>query len=70
LRRRAIVFGLYHDRGLWVTATDLDGAILWQTKAGDYDAIYGYGSSPVIWQSLVIVCDDNDQTSGICCWAF
>jgi outer membrane protein assembly factor BamB len=51
-----------HDRGLWVTATDLDGAILWQTKAGAYDAVYGYGSSPVIWQSLVIVCGDNDQT--------
>ena len=51
-----------HDGGLWVTATDLDGKILWQTKAGDYDAIYGYGSSPAIWQSLVIVLGDNDQT--------
>ena len=27
-----------HDGGLWVTATNLDGKILWQTKAGDYDA--------------------------------
>ena len=51
-----------HDRGLWITATDLNGKILWQTKAGDYDAIYGYGSSPAIWQSLVIVLGDNDQT--------
>jgi outer membrane protein assembly factor BamB len=51
-----------HDHGLWVTATDLDGAILWQTKAGEYDALYGYGSSPAIWGSLVIVCGDNDQT--------
>jgi outer membrane protein assembly factor BamB len=51
-----------HDGGLWVTATDLDGEILWQTKAGDYEAIYGYGSSPAIWKSLVIVLGDNDQT--------
>jgi outer membrane protein assembly factor BamB len=51
-----------HDGGLWVTATDVQGNILWQTKAGDYDALYGYGSSPAIWQSLVIVLGDNDQT--------
>jgi outer membrane protein assembly factor BamB len=51
-----------HDGGLWVTATDFDGHILWQTNAGDYDALYGYGSSPAIWQSLVFVLGDNDQT--------
>lgn len=51
-----------HDRGLWVTATTLDGKILWQTRAGDYDAIYGFGSSPAIHGSLVIVLADNDQT--------
>ena len=56
------VFSVFiHDRGLWVTATDLEGKILWQTTAGDYDAIYGYGSSPAIWGSLVIVLGDNDQ---------
>jgi hypothetical protein len=31
-----------------VTATDLDGNILWQTSAGPYDAIYGFGMSPAI----------------------
>src|SRR4029453_10224188 len=51
-----------HDGGLWVTATDLDGTILWQTRAADYDAIYGFGSSPAIFRSLVIVAGDNDQT--------
>jgi outer membrane protein assembly factor BamB len=51
-----------HDGGLWLTTTDLRGKILWQTKVGDYDATYGYGSSPAIWKSLVIVLGDNDQT--------
>jgi outer membrane protein assembly factor BamB len=51
-----------HDGGLWVTAANLDGKILWQTKAGPYDALYGFGMSPAIYQSLVIVCGDNDQT--------
>ena len=51
-----------HDGGLWVTATNLDGTILWQTRAADYDAIYGFGSSPAIYGPLVIVAGDNDQT--------
>jgi outer membrane protein assembly factor BamB len=51
-----------HDGGLWVTATDQDGTILWQTRVEDYDAIYGFGSSPAIYGSLVIVAGDNDQT--------
>ncbi len=50
-----------HQRGLWVTATDLDGNIIWQSRAADYDAIYGFGSSPAIHGSLVIVAGDNDQ---------
>jgi outer membrane protein assembly factor BamB len=57
-----VLMPFIHDGGLWVTATDLDGNILWQTNAGLYDAIYGFGMSPAIWGSLVIVCGDNDQT--------
>jgi outer membrane protein assembly factor BamB len=49
---------LNHD-ALHVTATDLDGKILWQTKAGAFKSQHGYGSSPVLCDSLVIVDGDN-----------
>jgi outer membrane protein assembly factor BamB len=50
-----------HDGRLWVSAVSLDGKCLWQTAAGNFNSIYGYGSSPAIHASLVIVCGDNDQ---------
>jgi outer membrane protein assembly factor BamB len=53
---------LIHDRALWVSANGHDGKTLWQTNVAPYDAIYGFGSSPVIYGSLVIVAGDNDQT--------
>ena len=45
--------------GLHVTATDLEGKILWQTRAGDFQSLHGYGSSPVLYKNLVIVNGDN-----------
>jgi outer membrane protein assembly factor BamB len=42
-----------------VTATDLNGAVLWQTEAGAFNAEHGYGSSPVFYKSLVIVSGDS-----------
>lgn len=45
--------------GLHLTATDLDGKILWQTRAGDFQSLHGYGSSPVLYKNLVIVNGDN-----------
>lgn len=50
------------DDGIWVTATDLDGEIVWQTKAGDFVSKHGYGASPLIYKSLVIV--PGDHTGG------
>lgn len=44
---------------LWVTATDLEGDIIWQKQAGPFKSEHGYGSSPVLYKSLVIVCGDN-----------
>ncbi len=48
-----------HKNGLYVTATDLDGKRLWQTKAGDFSSEHGYGCSPVLHDSLVIVNGDS-----------
>jgi outer membrane protein assembly factor BamB len=36
--------------GIWVTATDLDGKILWQRQAGPFRSMHGYGSSPVLYK--------------------
>lgn len=55
-------FGVFiHQLGLWVTALDTQGKIVWQTRAGDFDSIYGFGMSPCLWGSLVFVCGDNDR---------
>lgn len=47
--------------GLWVSAIDPSGKILWQQRAGDFDSIYGFGMAPALWGPLVIVCGDNDR---------
>lgn len=50
-----------HQGGLWVTALDTTGKIAWQKRAGEFDALYGFGMSPCLWGSLVFVCGDNDR---------
>ena len=47
------------EDGIFVTAVDRDGSIEWQTRAGSFDSKHGYGSSPVLYKSLVIVNGDN-----------
>ncbi len=42
-----------------VTATDLDGKIVWQKEAGPFRSEHGYGSSPLLYEGLVIVNGDN-----------
>lgn len=44
---------------LTVTAVDLTGKIVWQREAGPYSSSWGYGASPVISGSLVIVSADQ-----------
>lgn len=50
------------DDGIFVTALDREGDIVWQTRAGDFDSKHGYGSSPFLYKSLVIVNGDNQGT--------
>ncbi|MBT6156946.1 MAG: PQQ-binding-like beta-propeller repeat protein [Planctomycetaceae bacterium] len=45
---------------IWVTALDLEGAQLWQTKVGPFDSSYGYAASPAIFKSFVIVAADHN----------
>jgi outer membrane protein assembly factor BamB len=45
--------------GLWVSALDLAGSIVWQKKISAYVEHQGFGSSPALYQSLVIAASDN-----------
>lgn len=44
---------------VYTTALTLDGKQVWQTKITDYVVHQGYGSSPAIYEHLVIVSADN-----------
>ncbi len=50
---------------IFTTALDRQGKQLWQTKITDYVLHQGFGSSPAVYQSLVIVSADNKGTGAI-----
>ena len=50
----------------YTTALDANGDQLWQQKLTDYVVHQGYGSSPAIYRSLVIVSADNKGGGAIC----
>lgn len=53
---------------LWASALDLEGRIVWQTELGPFDALYGYGSSPALYESLVIAAGDQRGSSRLDRW--
>lgn len=62
---------------IYTTALTLDGKQLWQQKVTDYVVHQGYGSSPAVYQDLVLVSADNkgggvlaglDRKSGDVIW--
>ncbi|MGH7136951.1 MAG: PQQ-binding-like beta-propeller repeat protein, partial [Pirellulales bacterium] len=48
-----------HDGAIYTTALDLKGRKLWQTKVSDFAVHQGFGSSPAVYESLVLVSTDN-----------
>ncbi len=44
---------------LWVVGIDRSGQVQWKTQVGPYESTHGYGSSPALYGSLVIVAGDN-----------
>ncbi len=66
-----------NDASIRVTALTLDGEIAWQTNAGPFRTTYGFGASPVLFESFVIVAVDDaaqgsisalHRKSGEVCW--
>ncbi|QGJ72086.1 Outer membrane biogenesis protein BamB [Planctomycetales bacterium 10988] len=45
--------------GIWVSAVDFEGNLLWQERAGPFVSQHGYGSSPILYQDLIIILGDN-----------
>ena len=56
---RRVYINFLHANAIYTTALDLDGKIAWQTKVSDYVLHQGFGSSPTVYKSLVVVSADN-----------
>jgi len=54
-----VFFPSLFDDALWVTAFEISGKLAWQRKVGYFVASNGYGSSPVLYKSTIIVAGDN-----------
>lgn len=59
---KRLFINFLHDGAVYTTALSRDGERLWQTKVTDYVLHQGFGSSPAVYQSLVIVSADNKGT--------
>jgi len=54
-----IFINFVNGNSAFTTALNLEGKQLWQTKICDYKVHQAYGSSPTIYENLVIVSADN-----------
>lgn len=66
-----------NDRAIHTTALDAAGKIVWQRKVADFQTHQGFGASPVVHESLVLVTADSrgggkiaalDRKSGAVVW--
>lgn len=53
------------DGALWLTAVNIDGRSVWQTRLGPFVSEWGYASSPALYKDLLIVVGDNKGTPGV-----
>ena len=56
---RLLFVNFLNGGAVYTTALTRDGAQVWQEKISDYIVHQGYGSSPALYESLVIVSADN-----------
>ena len=60
------VFAVFmHDAKIWITALDFEGNTLWQDVASDFASHWGYSTSPVLYDELVIVASDHKEGGNI-----
>ena len=54
-----------NDGAACATALNLKGEKIWTTRLTDYTVHQGYGASPMIYRSLLLVCADNKKAGAI-----
>jgi outer membrane protein assembly factor BamB len=59
-----VFINFLNNGAIYTTALARNGEQLWQTKIADYVVHQGYGSSPTLYRSLVIVSADNKGGGG------
>lgn len=59
---KRVYVNFLNNGAIYTTALDREGKQLWQHKVTDYTLHQGFGSSPAIYKSLVIVSADNKGT--------
>jgi len=57
---------LLNKNAIYTTALSRSGKKLWQRKISDYVVHQGYGSSPFIYKSLILVSADNKGGGAVC----
>ncbi|OYP28374.1 PQQ-binding-like beta-propeller repeat protein [Rhodopirellula sp. MGV] len=62
---KRIFVNFYCDKAVYTSAVTLDGEMAWQTKVCDYQIHQGFGSSPAIYENLVIASADNKSGGSI-----
>lgn len=73
-----LIFATFmNGNAIYTTAVDMDGKQVWQTKVSDFKSQFGYGASPTLYDSYVLVAVDNapgntvvalDRRSGDIVW--
>ena len=54
-----------NDGAACATALNLEGEKVWTTRLTDYTVHQGYGASPMVYRSLLLVCADNKKAGAI-----
>ena len=62
---KRVFINFLHDGAIYTSAVSRDGKKLWQKKITDYVLHQGFGSSPAVHGSLVIVSADNKGGTGM-----
>lgn len=62
---KQVFVNFLHNGAVYATALERNGKLLWQTKITDYVLHQGYGASPAVYGSLVIVSADNKASGAI-----
>jgi outer membrane protein assembly factor BamB len=74
---RSVFINFLNGGAVYTTALNFEGETLWQTKVSDFSLHQGFGSSPALFASFVIVSADNkgggalvalDRSSGNIVW--